>query len=699
MCHGEIGEGGLGPVLLDTSMTIADLTEAIDERMPDGSTDECRGDCASTLATFVREQLTSSALACTEVAPSPRRLRLLTRREYRNTVNDLFGGAQPTPPTCASELQCGFRDDCDSGVCRPNSCTAHTFVFDPQGQSHGSVHVAGDFNGWPGTVAAGGWPMAYDGGTGLWTLQRDLGEGSHLYKFVLDETTWIADARNPDSVDDGFGGQNSVLELSCAGGGGGGGDAGFDFDPAGRLPSESRPPGFFYDNNADAAQITAAYMDSYLDAAGDIAETAEISALVPCDPAVGDANCARSFATTFGARAFRRPLTDDEIARYRDLVTGASTFTDGVRVAVRAFLASPHFLYRSEVGTAQGGGTYRLTDHEVASALSYMFWGTMPDEELLEAAARAELAGTEGIEAQARRLLDDPRSRDTVAAFAAQWLGAENIHTVDKNGGLFPEFDDAMRQAMADETAQLFNHVIFDSTHTYEELVTANYSFVDDQLAQVYGMPAPGTGALTRQDYPDATRAGFLAHGSVMGTTAHSDQTSPIRRGLFIRQRVLCQELPPPPADAATVPQIDPNATTRERFRQHTADPRCSGCHQYIDDLGFGFENFDAIGRYRTSENGMPIDSSANMNDVERLGSSTSAPFASLTELGQTLATSESAKSCFVRQYYRFARGFRETLTERCARLWIEDWFAQSGGDIREMMIAVATSPDFTLRR
>jgi hypothetical protein len=185
----------------------------------------------------------------------------------------------------------------------------------------------------------------------------------------------------------------------------------------------------------------------------------------------------------------------------------------------------------------------------------------------------------------------------------------------------------------------------------------------------------------------------------VLATSAHSDQTSPILRGLLVRRNFLCQDLPPPPPEGGGVPAIDPDATTRERFAMHSSNPGCRNCHQYIDSVGFGFEHFDPVGRWRETEHGKPIDAEGDMNDVERLGSDTGAPFHSIPELAQTLAKSEAAQSCFVRQYLRFSRGVRETLAERCARLAIEDKWAAAGGNIRELMVQSVLARDFVERR
>jgi hypothetical protein len=380
------------------------------------------------------------------------------------------------------------------------------------------------------------------------------------------------------------------------------------------------------------------------------------------------------------SKVFRRPPSDAEMARYAKL---------DARTALAAALASPGFLYRTEIGDKQADGTHRLTQWEIASALSYALWATMPDAALIDAASKGELETPAQIEAQARRMLADPRARDAIGTFAEQWLGAETVTTVVKQAS---DFDAPLRQSMLDETRTLVQSVVFDGSHKIGELFTANYTFVDAKLAGFYGLN--GTGKVT---YPDGTRAGILGHGSILATTAHSDQSSPILRGLFVRRRLLCQEFPPPPPNAGGIPMVDPNATTRERFAQHTANPFCHSCHQYIDPVGFGFERFDPIGRVRDQEAGKPIDSQGDMNDVEGLGKNTHAPFASLAELGQTLASSDSAKACVVKQYWRFVRGRIDD--DVCSVQGITKHFSETGGDLQEMIVSVLTSPDFVVRQ
>ncbi len=413
---------------------------------------------------------------------------------------------------------------------------------------------------------------------------------------------------------------------------------------------------------------------------------AHAAELHPCNWDGTPDACKRELIAQVGRRLFRRPLTDAELSDYAGLDLATS---------LHAMLISPYFLYRSELGE-KAGDHYRLTDYEMATALSYTFLGVGPDDELLDAAEHGELSDQAGVERWARRLIDDPRARTQLGEYVLQWVGGQQVTTVDKRADLFPDFDATTRGALATETRRFAQHVAFDSTGTLEELLTADYTILDPIAARFYGVPAPGADGIVHYD---DKRAGVLGHASILATTAHSDQTSPIRRGLLIRRNLLCEELPPPPPFAGGVPDVDPDATTQERFEQHTNNPVCAGCHRYIDSVGLGLEKFDPVGRWRDTENGKPIDPTGDMNDVDHLGTGTDAPYGSLPELAQTIAHSQAAPSCFVRQYLRFSRGLRETLAERCDRLWVEDKFGTDGHDIREMMVQAVLSPGFRERR
>ncbi len=695
-CHGLSAEGATAPALLPWTRGESALVSIIDETMPKNDPSQCTGTCPKDIAAY----LLGGATACKANTPhyGPRKLRLLTRREYNSTVRDLFGlGKGASGASCSQDADCDLSvESCVAGSCALDPCNLHTFIYPAGGKQYNSVHVAGTFNNWPGTLAAGGWPMTYVAAKDLYYVKRTLSNDTYQYKFVLDESNWVADPKNPVMVPDGFGGDNSVLTLGCSAGGG---DTGV-IDWAKDFPVESRPKGFGFDNAADAGLVTSVHVEQYMKAAALLAEkaTQDLPALLPCDPAQDAPGCASQFVSSFGERAFRRPLSTAEVDKYKGIILGQPSFSQGVNVALQVMLSSPYFLYRFEIGTPQIDGSFKLNPYEVASALSYTFWGTMPDQALFDAAKSGALSTQAGVEEQARRLLADPRGRETMGVFALQWLGVERILTADKSATLFPMVNEGLRQAMAEETRSFVTHVIFDSSHTFDELLTADYTFADQALASFYGIPNV-SGGTQKVASPPERMAGILGHASVLASYAHSDQSSPIRRGLFVREYLLCQEFGQPPPSAGGVPEVDPNATTRERFRQHTANEVCYSCHQYIDDLGFGFENFDAVGQYRTSDSGQPIDANGDMNDVEKLGSKTHAPFTNISELSGILASSRQAKTCFAQQYGRFATGRLETAADLCAEEEIDARFEASGYDVRELLVAVVSAPSFLVRK
>jgi hypothetical protein len=614
-------------------------------------------------------------------------LRLLTRREYAATVADLL---QPQAASTST----------DAGAV----CSSPTFRYDPHGQGLSTVVVAGTFNGWATTTAAGAWPLALSNGIWTGTAAVPLAPGQYQYKFVLNGMQWVTDPTNPKEAPDGQGGQNSVLSVACApdvtgdAGPSSSGSGGTIPDPTTAFPPETRPTGFIFDDNAPDRYVSLDLMTAYRQAAGAYAASANLAALVTCDYGADQALCARVFVTSFGLRAFRRPLVQAEIDRYTELVTNdKSGFMAGVALVVRAMLMSSSFLYRSEIGVAQPDGTYHLTPYETAAALSYMLWGTMPDQVLFDAAASGRLIAAADIEMQTRRLLADKRARSLVSVFATQWLGVENVDTLTNRAPPYAApFTAEVRQAMLEETKQFVPYVMFDGSKKYDELLTANYTFANEPLAQLYGLSGVTGLDLQKVGYSDTHRSGILGHGSILATNAYSDQTSPIRRGLFVRQSLLCQSLPPPPPNVPALPAVNPDASTRERIIEHAANSFCQTCHIELDPVGFGFENFNPIGVWRTDDNG-PIDSSGDMNDLEQLNSGTHAPFTSLAQLAEALASSQSAPSCFVKQYYSFAHGYNAS--NACSVDGVVRQFHSTGHDLQEMVVGITTASDFVVRQ
>ena len=601
-----------------------------------------------------------AAPPCDPAVPPEQQLRLLSPREYDATVRDLL-------PEIAGDADCDTDGDCEvgsqsctGGVCVADPCELVSFLY-PADAPLGEVVVAGSFNDWGPTAADGGWALEWVPEEGAYVGKEVVADGTWEYKLVLDGGTWIPDPANPTVTDDGFGGVNSVLVQDCAGAAPPSGPGGFA-PTAGFLPA-TRPEGYAWDNHAGGL-VTSVHVEQYLAAGEALAARADLPS--------GDVE---AWLRDFGRRAFRRPLTDAEVGRYLAVGDPAAV--------LQVLLSSPHFLYRSEIGEPAGeAGTFRLTPFETAAALAYLLWGTTPDDALLDAAAAGRLSDADGIEAEARRLLDDPRARDHLGTFAEQWLGADRLATADRAAALYPEWDDALAAEMVGETRAFAVAQTLDGG-TYETLLTGDSArHATGTLAQLYALDG-------------GPRAGILGQAGWLAAHSHSDQTSPIRRGLFVRRQLLCHYLPPPPPDAGGVPEVDPEATTQERFAQHTSVESCAGCHRYIDPIGLGLEHFDAIGGWRDTENGRPIDASGAVTDVEQVGDETSATFAGLDELGAILAASEAGPACYAEQWQRYAAGREAAPGASClAQAW-----AETGHDLRDLLLLIVRDDAFVLRR
>lgn len=706
-CHGSAGEGGIGPKLTGWSKGRQALVEVIDRTMPTSSPELCTGACAEGIADLLLTGFTQEGCEPGMAKLPPRRLRLLNRDEYTQTIRDLytpFLGEQAAAKMCLDLSSCDDpgQQTCQASTCQARPCDLKIFSFDPGNRQLNTVHIAGSFNGWPAQQAAGGLAMRFDASRGLWLAEAKLPDGPHQYKIVLNDQEWITDPLNPDRADDTFGGFNSVIRVSCEAG-----DPQADpstalaRDWSEAIPKEQRQKGFDFDNSVETLYVSALHLEAYLNNGESLgAFTSSISdKIVSCE--LGQDACARQLIERFGQRAFRRPLTEAELTDYVALIKSQPTADQGVEAATRAMLSSPHFLYRAELGQAQPDGSFKLSGYELASAMSYLYWGTMPDEALLKAAQSGELESAQGRLAQAKRMLADPRAERTLGRFAEQWLGIGKLRTQSKNLNQYPQFNDALRESMLTETRTFFTKLALDPQGRFKTLFEANYTYADQTMRAHYGLnAAQGSAAFERvEDTTGQRSAGLLTHASVLSTYAHSDQTSPVLRGLLVRSHLLCQEFPPPPANAGGVPEVDPSATTRERFSQHADNPACSSCHQFIDPVGFGFEHYDPIGQWRNKDQGRDIDATGGVKDLEGFGKGTDQAFESVGALGRLLAQSDSAPRCLTQQAYRFTYGYKESSAERCTIEDLNQTFKSSDYTIYELLLAIPQHPSFTHRQ
>ncbi len=479
---------------------------------------------------------------------------------------------------------------------------------------------------------------------------------------------------------------------------------GDETNPSRDFPPEEEALGF--NNNAATLGVTQLLAEQYMVAAEGIAQRAteadKMNALLGCDPAaVGEEACVSEFVGRFGQRAWRRPLAADEVAQMVALYRAAREpydFPTGVQVVVQALLQSPHFLYRVEFGdpTAAGERVVPLAGHEMASRLSYFLWGTMPDETLFAAAAAGELGSREQVGAQARRMLEDPRARAAVRNFHTQWLKLDLVELASKDASIFDGFTPAVKSSLREETLAFLDNVIWEGDGSVDTLLTAPYTMMNATLAEYYGVTGPTGDAFERVELDPSRYSGVLTQAGLMAALAKPNQTSPVLRGKFVREQLLCQILPPPPPDVdVTPPDLDPNLTTRERFAQHSEDPVCAGCHRLMDPIGFGFENFDGAGRFRAEENGVAVDASGEILASDDANGT----FNGVPGLAQQLAGSDQVRACMSTQWFRFAYGRIETGDDECTMEALSVQFAAGGYDIKALLVALTQTDAFLYRK
>lgn len=461
-----------------------------------------------------------------------------------------------------------------------------------------------------------------------------------------------------------------------------------------------------FENNADVQAPSALLVEQYQRAALAVTEAAWAAAdtFLPCAPDGGGepAQCGHTFLLDFGARAFRRPLSADEetaFLAFFDQQLAETNFAVAVQLTMQAFLQAPPFLYFLEFGgDAVEGGAVALTGHEIAARLSYFLWDSMPDEALLAAAAAGDLDTPEGIAAEAARMLDDARARGAMVNFHRQWFDFDGVDTINPDPATYPDYSPELRAAMRAELDRFVESTLFEGPGTFAALLTSTDAEVDATLAALYGVDAPPPGEWTPVALDPARRAGILTRAGFLARTAHAVHPSPVKRGVFVLARLLCVPPAPPPANVNTDPPDadDPGQpkTNRERYAQHTAQADCAFCHQTIDGVGFGFEHYDALGRWRDLDNGEPVDASG-----ELLGTDVDGPFDGAIELSNRLAASDQAHDCVVAQVYRYALGRGTTAADLCSLDDLRAQFAAASGDVRALLLAVVTSDAFRTRK
>ena len=477
-----------------------------------------------------------------------------------------------------------------------------------------------------------------------------------------------------------------------------------DPSPTNDLPPDEVTDAF--SNNAGVLTVSALHAEKYVLASEALAKAAvaNLATLTGCDVAkTGEDACAAQFAKSFGRRTFRRPTTaEDEqllLAAYNAGKTGGS-YAEGIEVMIRAALQSPHFLYRLELTPSPSNAPLvPLSQFELATRLSFLLWSTGPDDALLDAAAASQLMTKEQVAAKARAMLKDPKARVAITQFYNEWLGTSRLDITSKDPTLFPQASQAVIDAMSLEMPAFLQNLLWSGDHKVSSLFTSNVAFVTPALAPIYGVAAPaGSGPQMVTLPPEQGRAGLLTQAGFLAVQAHPDQTSPVLRGKFVRSRLLCTPPPPPPPDInITPPKPGDAATARERFSAHQdVGASCNGCHQLMDPIGFAFENFDALGQYRTTENGKTIDVSGEI--VAADDPALAGKFNGVRELADKLAGSKQVRDCVATQWFRYASGRNEASADACSLGTLQEAFDASGGDLLELIVNMTQVDSFWYR-
>jgi len=472
---------------------------------------------------------------------------------------------------------------------------------------------------------------------------------------------------------------------------------GADVTPPSTLEPDAQADGL-YAVGASVSSLSPRGVEQSIDAARGLAReltaTPERRArLFGC--AVVDDACVTAAVDAWGPRIWRRPLSADERAELLALSAQTSAALGGPGDALEAVLArllqSPFFLYRVELGEPDPArpGERRLTAHELAARLASFLWNSVPDEALRAAADAGALHTPERLDVEIERMMRAPRLRDAVRNFFAEWLDLYALDALNKDPNIFRHASAELGAAAREETLRLAEHVVFERDADVRELLTSRTTFIDRRLAAIYNVPATVDEGFGRVELPTTgPRAGFLGQVAFLAHNAHPTSTSATLRGIFVRERLLCQSMPPPPTNLNTaIPEPTEAARTlKERLQRHMEDDLCAGCHALTDPIGFGFEQFDGIGRWRLEENGARIDASGELDEVR---------FADPAQLTRAIADHPAFAGCVTRTLFAYATGGTPSGGQQAQVDALTDQFTARGRRLLPLVGAVARSPGF----
>ena len=463
---------------------------------------------------------------------------------------------------------------------------------------------------------------------------------------------------------------------------------------------------FGFDNIGEALTIQPLHIELYEQSAEAVvnelfarpAGDAVRARFLSCDAATAGRACLVQTLIAFAQYAYRRPVLEPEVGGLADIaqdfVTTGGTMNDGLKLAFKGVLLSPHFIYRVELdGDPTSKVPHRVSGFELASRLSYYLWSTMPDQALLLEAQQGTLTSDAGLSAQIERMLSDPRASALVSNFVGQWLSLRRTEQVKPDYTVFPSFDDELRASLRVESEQFFGE-LFQKARPISELLTGTFTYVNKRLATHYGLPAPSGAGFERVELSGTTRLGFLTQGSFLTTTSNPTRTSPVKRGKWVLDQLLCSPPPPPPPGVDSAGVDMGTASVRQRLEQHRAKEPCRSCHAVMDPIGLSFENFDGIGVYRTQDQYGPIDATGSLptaaGDVSFLGASQLVPI---------LAQDERLAGCVAEKVLTYAVGRGFGVADQATLKAVADATATSGKGFRGLFASAAASEAFRSRR
>lgn len=626
-------------------------------------------------------------------------LHRLNRVEYNNTVRDLLGTTQlPATDFPADDHSFGFDNIADTLTLSPMQLELYERAADTlieEALALGSLalldrYEAEEVGGSVGSASGSAWNLTSNGAV---TVTQALPEAG-TYRVRV--RAW-QQAAGPDAA------QMSITVGAASLG---------TFDVTGTEASPTMIEQDIELEGGTAAVVVSFLNDYYQPDAGDdrnlLVDWIEIEGpmgattanplrerIVTCDLAEGE-TCQREILSAFGRRAYRRPLTQSELdglMSFGALATGnGDDANEGLKLMLRAILSSPHFLFRVEVDDdPTSTKAHPLSAFELASRLSYFLWSSMPDDTLLDLAESGELLDPVVLGEQVERMLDDDKSAALVDNFAGQWLFIRALSDITPNGTAFPTFDEDLRESMRQEANLFFREFLNDDGRPLTDLIVADFAYMNDRLATHYGVEGSFGAELTRTTFDDAPRGGLLRQGAWLTVTSNPDRTSPVKRGKWILENLLCDAPPPPPAGVEGFKPEDLEAKTqKELLASHREDPTCNSCHAVMDPLGLALENYDGVGSFRTEDKGEPVDPSGELEGVA---------FQTPDQFVEILVADERLSTCAVEKVFTYALGRAPAATDRAYLETIDEDFRAEGLSLRQLMKLVVLSEPFLYRR